>query len=79
MRRSFHILFLLLSAVLSVSCTDRSVPADMAYYERYGSAEEKMKAWYELGRRQKEDGDLHAANISLMKAERWAAEDTGVF
>ena len=79
MRRSFHILFLLLSAVLSVSCTDRPVPADMAYYERYGSAEEKMKAWYELGRMQKEEGDLHAANISLMKAERWAAEDTGVF
>lgn len=56
-----------------------AVLSAVAYYDRHGSAGEKMRAWYCLGQIQKNIGDIRSANISFMKAERWSAEDTGAF
>lgn len=60
-----------------IDTTDRSVvtPA-VKYYARYGSAEQKMKSWYYLGRIQENGGDNPSANVSFLRAEQWIDADT---
>lgn len=56
-----------------VDTTDVDVvmPA-VTYYDRHGPDERKMKAWYYLGRIQENAGDLTAACVSFLKADRYS-------
>ena len=50
---------------------DVIMPA-VEYYERHPSGISRAKAWYYLGRIQENAGDFTSANISFLKAEKWA-------
>ena len=52
---------------------DVVMPA-VAYYSKKGSADQKAKAWYYLGRIQENDKDYTAASISFLKAEKFLTE-----
>ena len=56
-----------------IDTTDVSVvmPA-VEYYRKHGTADQKMKAWYYLGRIQYNADNLNAAAVSFAKAERVA-------
>lgn len=56
-----------------IDTTDESIvmPA-VSYYDRHGSDDQKMKAWYYLGRIQENRRELDAASISFLKAEQKA-------
>jgi len=58
-----------------IDTTDVAVvmPA-VTYYDRHLSGIRRAKAWYYLGRIQENGGDYPSANISLLKAEKWAGE-----
>lgn len=44
------------------------------YYDRHPSNNRRAKSWYYLGRIQENRGDFTPANISFLKAEKWADE-----
>lgn len=73
---------LLLSIALDKNYIDTTnvniVKPAVEYYRKHGTADEKLKAYYYLGRIQENAGDYNAAAVSFSIGEEYAAEATDI-